>query len=198
MESLVENRSGAFLIGAHIGSFDVLRVVAREANIPVSVIMYSVNAKQINDAFQTLDPEANLRVIELDPSSRLAGLEVRKCLERGEFVAVLGDRVPSAQKSRIAFADFLGEPAAFPQGPVLLPILVQVPLILTMAIRRGPRSYDVYLEPLAGAEAVPKQRRDEAVQERVELFAARLEHYCMKDPLQWFNFYDFWGERDDV
>ena len=26
MESLVENRSGAFLIGAHIGSFDVLRV----------------------------------------------------------------------------------------------------------------------------------------------------------------------------
>jgi predicted LPLAT superfamily acyltransferase len=23
-------------------------------------------------------------------------------------------------------------------------------------------------------------------------YACRLEHFCLRAPLQWFNFYDFW------
>jgi predicted LPLAT superfamily acyltransferase len=45
---------------------------------------------------------------------------------------------------------------------------------------------------------VPAGRREEVIQERVERFAARLEHYCKLVPLQWFNFYDFWTEVGDV
>ena len=97
MESLVEERSGAFLIGAHIGNFDMLRVIAREADIPVNVLMYSRNAARINDALEQLDPDNKVRIIDLDPSSAKTAFEIRRCLARGEFVAVLGDRVlPSA------------------------------------------------------------------------------------------------------
>ena len=31
-----------------------------------------------------------------------------------------------------------------------------------------------------------------------ERFAARLEHYCKKAPFQWFNFYDFWADVENV
>ncbi len=194
MAKLVESKRGAFLVGAHIGSFDVLRVVAREADIPVNVMMYSANAERINDAFETLDPNSKVRVIDLDPTSVQAGFEVRSCLERGEFVAVLGDRMRSGVKTRVAYANFLGERAGFPQGPFLLAMVLQVPVILTIGIRTGPRAYDIYLEFLADGQRVPAGRREEVIQERVELFAERLEHYCTMAPLQWFNFYDFWAE----
>jgi predicted LPLAT superfamily acyltransferase len=198
LATLFESKSCAFLVGAHIGSSDVLRVVAREADVPVNVVMYSANAERINDAFEALDPESNLRVINFDPFSTKAGFEVRSCIERGEFVAVLGDRVRPGAKSRVAYANFLGERAAFPQGPFLLPMVIRIPVILTIAIRTGPRAYDVYFEPLADSQPVPAGRREEVIQERVERFAARLEHYCKLVPLQWFNFYDFWTEVGDV
>jgi predicted LPLAT superfamily acyltransferase len=198
METLFASKTGAFLVGAHIGSFDVLRVVAREAGIPVNVVMYVENAERINDAFETLDPECNVRVINSNPTSVKAGFEIRRCIERGEFVSVLADRVSPGVKSRIAYADFFGKRAAFPQGPFLLPMVMRIPVILTIAIRTGPRAYDIYFEPLADDQPVPRRRREEIVQERVEHFAARLEHYCKKAPLQWFNFYDFWAEVEDV
>ena len=198
LETLFASKSGAFLIGAHIGSFDVLRVVAREAGIPVNVVMYVENAERINDAFETLDPECNVRVINSDPTSVKAGFEIRSCIKRGEFVSVLADRMSPSVKSRIAYADFFGKRAAFPQGPFLLPMVMRIPVILTIAIRTGPRAYDIYFEPIADDQPVPRRRREEIVQERVEHFAARLEHYCKKAPLQWFNFYDFWAEVEDV
>ena len=29
-------------------------------------------------------------------------------------------------------------------------------------------------------------------------YAARREHFCVREPLQWFNYYDFWAEIEDV
>jgi predicted LPLAT superfamily acyltransferase len=198
LEELVDSRSGAYLVGAHIGNFDVLRLVAREAKIPVNVVMYSENAERINDAFESLDPDCNVHVINFDPGSVKAGFEVRACIERGEFVAVLGDRIPPGTKSRVAYANFLGQRAAFPQGPFLLPMVMQIPVFLAIAVNTGPRAYEVYFEPLADDRPVPARRREEVIQERIERFAARLEHYCEKAPLQWFNFYNFWTEVEDV
>ena len=197
LDGLADGESGAFLVGAHIGSFDVLRVVAREAKIPVNVVMYLANAERINDAFESLDPDCNVRVINSDPTSIKAGFEIHSCIERGEFVAVLGDRIPPGMKSRVAYADFLGDRAAFPTSPFLLSMVLRIPVIMTIAIRTGPRAYDLHFEPLADGQPVPRGRREEVVQERVERFAARLEHHCRKTPLQWFNFYDFWAEVED-
>jgi predicted LPLAT superfamily acyltransferase len=189
---------GAFLVGAHIGSFDMLRGIALDNKIPVNVIMHSANAERINRAFERLAPDANIRVITADPHSPRIGFEVNSCLSRGEFVATLADRVPTRAEARVRSANFLGHRASFPEGPFLLPMVLRVPLVLTIAIRTGPRRYDVYFEPIADGESVPKSQRDAALTERVELFASRLEHYCAEAPLQWFNFYDFWGEVDSA
>ena len=31
----------------------------------------------------------------------------------------------------------------------------------------------------------------------VDAFAARLEQHALREPLQWFNFYDFWADVDE-
>jgi predicted LPLAT superfamily acyltransferase len=137
-------------------------------------------------------------VIEVDPTSVRSAFEVRRCVERGEFVAVLGDRLAPGGRTRVAEASFFGEPAPFPMGPFLLPMLLRLPTVLALALKTGPRSYEIFLETLAEGDAVPVPERAKVLRERVEAFASRLEHHCGRAPLQWFNFYDFWARPSDA
>jgi predicted LPLAT superfamily acyltransferase len=194
MQSLVDERRGAFLIGAHLGSFDILRVIAREANIPVNVLMYTGNAEKVNAAFEALDPECNVRVIDIDPTSTRAAFEIRSCVSRGEFVAILGDRAPlGSRRARVSRVNFLGRRAAFPQGPFLISAALRLPVILTVALKTAPNCYDVFLETLSTGEPVAARDRERVIRDQIQLYASRLEEFCQRAPLQWFNFYDFWA-----
>jgi predicted LPLAT superfamily acyltransferase len=197
MQPLIDERRGAFLVGAHLGSFDILRLIAREANIPVNVIMYTGNAEKVNAAFEALDPECNVRVIDIDPTSTRAAFEIRSCVSRGEFVAILGDRAPlGGRAARVTHANFLGRRAAFSKGPFLVSMALRLPVILTIALKTAPHSYDIFLETLSTGEPVGVRDRERVVQHQVERFASRLEAYCQRAPYQWFNFYDFWAAAE--
>jgi predicted LPLAT superfamily acyltransferase len=190
----VRSDRGAILLGAHLGSFDVLRVLATAHDIVVNVVMFTGNAQQINAVFKRLDPESDLRVIEVDPNSVRSAFEVKKCLDRGEFVAILGDRVGLGSRDRVGAANFLGAPAAFPESPFLMAVILRAPVLFTVALRTGPGRYHVIAEPFWEGEAVPRAERAQAVQDCVDRFANRLERYCALEPQQWFNFYDFWKD----
>lgn len=196
MRELIERKQGAMLVGAHLGSFDVLRLIARKYGIQVNVIMYTGNAELINRAFEELDPSARVRLIELDPHAFSTALEIRKCVNRGEFVAMLGDRVhPSGAERRQMRLDFLGQPASFAQGPFLMAAILGIPLIMSIALRRGFRQYDGYLTSISEGGQIPRSRRQEVIRGWLTEYVELLEGYCMKAPLQWFNFYDFWGRE---
>ena len=102
MQSQLDRGKGAMLVGAHLGNFDVLRLIAREAKIPVNVLMYTDNAQRINDAFQKLDSKSKVRVINVGPDAARMAFEIRECVKRGEFVAVLSDRVGPNMKKRVS------------------------------------------------------------------------------------------------
>ena len=40
---------------------------------------------------------------------------------------------------------------------------------------------------------MPRKERDRVLTDLVAQYAARLEYYCRRAPLQWFNFYQFWN-----
>lgn len=190
----VESGRGAILLGAHLGSFDALRVLAEEHDIVVNVVMFTANAEQIESVFRQLDPKMDLRIIQIDPSSVGSAFQVRACLDRGEFVAILADRVGLGGRQRVSWAPFLGEPAPFSQSPFLLAVLLRAPALFTLALRTDHDRYEVVAEPFYDGAFVPRSDRAKVVQQCAERFAARLEHYCAEAPFQWYNFYDFWGE----
>ncbi|MFT5658522.1 MAG: putative LPLAT superfamily acyltransferase, partial [Gammaproteobacteria bacterium] len=41
----------------------------------------------------------------------------------------------------------------------------------------------------------PRKQRDQIINETVQSYAHRLEYYCQKAPLQWFNFFPYWGKE---
>jgi predicted LPLAT superfamily acyltransferase len=44
---------------------------------------------------------------------------------------------------------------------------------------------------------LPRREREQAIAHHAARYAARLEYFCRKAPLQWFNFFDFW-QRPEV
>ena len=195
LRGLIDAGRGALLLGAHLGSFDVLRQLAGQRGVPLSVLMYTRHAARINAVLRQLSPDAALRVIELDPHSFEALLEVRRCIERGEFVAIHADRAAPGGRGRSVVAPFLGDPAPFPEGPFQLASVLGCPIVLLLGMRSGERRFSAYAEVLSDGEVVPRPQRAARTQDLAERYAERLDHHCRAFPLQWFNFFDFWEEE---
>ena len=45
---------------------------------------------------------------------------------------------------------------------------------------------------------LPRGERQAALEQAVARYAARLEHFALLSPLDWFNFFDFWRLPDDT
>jgi predicted LPLAT superfamily acyltransferase len=193
-DRLAESKRGAIVLGAHLGSFDVMRMLAVRHRTVVNVLMFTVNAQRINQIFRELSPEVETHVIHVDPGSVESVFEVRRCLARGEHVAILGDRIEPGDRQRSSRVAFLGGEVELPQAPFLLASLLGCPVLFVVALRRGPQRYQVFTEQLAERIELPRAGRYAALGELLTTYAARLEHHCLQAPYEWFNFYDYWGE----
>jgi predicted LPLAT superfamily acyltransferase len=184
------------LLGAHLGSFDALRALSIAEGLKIHVIMHRDHAEKINAVLNAIHPYANLRVIELKPDDMEKILALKASVDRGEMIAILGDRIPPHAKRRVTWLPFLGEKAPFPQHAWLLASLLECPVYLTIGLRSGPRQYRVFVEPLVEHVEFPRPEREERLQCLITPYVRRLEELCCAYPYQWFNFYAFWSLPD--
>jgi predicted LPLAT superfamily acyltransferase len=189
---LARSGRGGILVGAHLGSFDLLRLVAAQHEVRVNVLMFTAHADRINAFFERLDPRSRLRVLPIDPSSASTALSVRHCVERGEFVGILADRLPPGGGGRAATVPFLGRPAAFPTTAFEIAALLGCPLLFVLCTRLGDARYQAIAEVLHEGGRAPRAERPALARALLERYVARLGAWCLRAPYQWFNFYDFW------
>jgi predicted LPLAT superfamily acyltransferase len=90
----------------------------------------------------------------------------------------------------------LGGPVELPQAPFLLAHLLGCSVFLMLALRVTDDRYEVFTEKLADPVELARGERDKRIGELVTAYAERLEHYCLKAPHQWFNFFDYWGDAN--
>lgn len=55
----------------------------------------------------------------------------------------------------------------------------------------------IYFDYFSAVLKFPGKNREQAITQTIQLYAERLQHYCLQEPLQWFNFFDFWRVADD-
>lgn len=190
MVKLNEERCGAMLIGAHMGSFEVMRVDAADFDMPINIVGHFENARMINATLQSIDPDISARVIHIGDDPVGFAMGVRQKLEDGEMVAILADRVGLNEK--YVKVDFMGKPAYFPTGPFLLASIFKCPVYLVFGLYFEPNRYETYAEPFAERLVLPRKNRQQALEEVVQRYADRVADYARKAPDNWFNFYDFW------
>lgn len=182
---------GAVLLGAHLGSYEAMRAGGDADDITIRILGYFANAKMINSLLAELNPKQAAQVIHVgdDPVGVVA--RVQESIDRGEFIAVLGDR--TGLNDRATVATFFGSPANFATGPFLLASILRCPVYLVFGIYRGPNRYELHCERFAERLEIPRRDRERGLREWVQRYAARVEEHARNAPLNWFNFFDFWA-----
>jgi predicted LPLAT superfamily acyltransferase len=190
LERQIGTGRGAVLLGAHLGSYEVMRHRGDAEGSRIQILGYFENARMINALLERLNPRRSERVIHLghDPIGVMA--RVRARLEDGELIAVLGDRV--GLNDRVVRARFLGGEAPFAAGPFVMAALLACPVYLVFGLYREPNRYDIHCEPFAERIELPRRGREQALELWAQRFADRLEAYSRRAPDNWFNFFDFW------
>ncbi|MFO1026862.1 MAG: acyltransferase [Acetobacteraceae bacterium] len=182
-------RGGCVLMGAHFGSFDVLRVVGRQAPVPVRPLMYRQHGGGLTALLEALDPALAAAIIDIGQPDTM--LRVQEAVAQGEMIGILADRSPG--DTRQVTVPFLGSPAAFPAGPWILASVLEVPVVIFYGVRTGSRRYLVRFEAFSDRLVLNRGTREDDLRAAVGRYAASLEGMCRSWPYNWFNFYQFWS-----
>lgn len=189
LRGLLAAGKGLFLMGAHLGSFEVIRAIGRrDTDLSVAMVMHQDNAQKINAMLAAVNPEAVQDIIGLGHVDSM--LKVKEHLDQGGAVGVLADRTPG--NDTLYPVQILGTEANLPGGPFRMAALLRRPVVFMTGLYLGGNRYAVHFDPLADFSAVARDQRDAALEAAIARYAALLDHYCRKAPYNWFNFFDFW------
>jgi predicted LPLAT superfamily acyltransferase len=186
----VDAGAGCFLIGAHLGSFEAIRALGRQARgLDVSMVLYEENGRKLNAVLEAIDPRLPLDIIRLGRVDSM--LRVESALSAGAAVGMLADRTITGEDT--VACSFFGEPARIPVGPFRLAAMLKRPIVLMFGLYRGGNRYDIHFEHLADMRGLDRVNRAAAIDAAMRRYVERLEHYCRAAPYNWFNFYDYWA-----
>ncbi len=182
---------GVLLLGAHVGSFEVLRVLASERpDVKVCALLDTQKTPAMTRILHSLNPAVAKNVIDASRPGTEIVLALGEALSEGALVTLLADR--AREREQTVVVDFMGSPAPFPVAPFLIGSVLKVPLVMCIGMYRGGNRYDLYFEALADELLLPRAERKTALRAFVQRYASRLEHYVRQDPYNWFNWHDFW------
>jgi hypothetical protein len=189
LHASLERQPGALLIGAHLGSFEVLRAVARgRAGLKVAILMYEENARKINATLEAINPAASADIIALGRTDSM--LQARDRLDQGYLVGMLADR--GLGDDATVDCEFLGEMAPFPVGPWRMAAMLRRPVFFMTGLYLGGNRYQLHFEPLADFSTASRADLGTATSAAQRRYVDRLAHFCRLAPYNWFNFFDFW------
>ncbi len=190
--NMMDNNRGLVLITAHLGNIEMCRALAEKNHLlKINVLVFTHHSPSFNRLLKSVNKNENVNLLQLTEITPNTIEFLENKINAGELIIIAGDRTSANSPDRICRVNFLGEDASFPQGPFILASLLKCPVALLFCIKFNGQ-HEIQLEPFADPLELPRNKRKQRIQETVEDFASRLEHYCKAAPNQWFNFFDFW------
>ena len=187
----LDRGQGVLLFGSHLGSFEVLRVLARQrSDYVIRVVLDKAHNPAMQQLLDALNPELARGIIDAGQGGPALMLEIQQAVQSGALVALLVDRAQPGGET--VEAPFFGRDARFPVAPWLIATVLKVPVALAFGLYRGGNRYDLVFEAFSDGLEIPRAQRRTATAALIRRYAARLEHHARTAPYNWFNFYDFW------
>ncbi|HEV2700804.1 MAG TPA: hypothetical protein VGV09_04180 [Steroidobacteraceae bacterium] len=192
MRLMAQSPHGVLLIGSHLGNLELCRALATlNHRVRLNVLVHTRHSKSFNQVLR-MAGATQVELIQVTELSAATALMLKSRIDQGEWVVIAGDRVP-VHGGRTVDVRLLGATARVPVGPYVLASVLECPVHLLFCLRR-PAGYQVYFEPFCTQVCWQRAQRDAIIADLAQRFAARLEHYLLMEPLQWFNFYPFWRD----
>ncbi|VGM95867.1 lipid A biosynthesis lauroyl acyltransferase [uncultured Avibacterium sp.] len=188
---------GQILLCSHFGNIEICRALVDSGHHPnfvLNVLVHSHHAEAFNEALEKAGAKA-LPVIQVTDLDTQKMFELHQRIERGEWIAIAADRIP-VRGDKTQKVNFLGKPADFPQGVWLLSALLKAPLNTVFCVKSQGR-YQLKLRRFSPAISGRGEVRQQHIRQAMQQYADVLAQACREQPLQWFNFYDFWNDNKE-
>ncbi|SUB07706.1 glycosyltransferase family 2 protein [Pantoea agglomerans] len=191
---------GKLILASHLGDIEACRAMAQQVSgLVINALVFTDNARRFRAVLETIAPQAGVNLMPVSDIGPETAILLQQKLDAGEWVAIVGDRTAvnpqRGGERRVIWSDFLGRAAPFPQGPFVLAAALHCPVLLMFALQQQGK-LRIHCEPFADPLLLPRAQRQQALQQAVDRYAARLAHYALLAPLDWFNFFDFWTLPD--
>jgi predicted LPLAT superfamily acyltransferase len=188
-------RHGVLVFGAHVGSFDALRVLAElRTDIKTRVVLDIEHSATMMTILRALNPAMAASIINARQDGASTALAIKEALDETALVTLLVDRARPG--NAVVSTEFLGHAAPFPASPWLLAAALKVPVVLCFGLYGGGNRYDLHFELFADKLVIDRANRSSALSAIVQRYADRLAHHARLAPYNWFNFYDFWHDQE--
>jgi predicted LPLAT superfamily acyltransferase len=191
--NIKNQKKGCLLISAHMGNWEIAgQLLNTYDNLKFNMLVYDNEAEQMKKYMDSILKEKRINLIGIRDNDISYLVELHKAFGKQEWLVMHGDRFregsPTIEKI------FLGRKAKFPAGPFILAAKFGVPVLFSFCFKENNKVYQLYAKP--GIQ-LAKSRSEDEIQASIKLlsdnYVQTLEEMVKKYPLQWFNFYDFWG-----
>ena len=183
---------GVLLLGSHLGNLEVCRIIADfDKTIRTNVLVHTKHAQRFSHLLNRNGGHFHLNLIQVTEITAATAQLLSDKIEAGELIIMAADRTPVGNNRRVSRVSFMGAPAEFPQGPFILAALLKCPVYTLFCLRQN-NKHVIYFDHFSEQVTIPRQAREQALHELIQRYAERLQFYCLKEPLQWFNFFNFW------
>ena len=196
-DEIANSGKGAIFIGSHLGNLELSRAIGQNRKgLVINAVVFNKHALNFQEVLNRSNPDTMLNLIHVESVGSDTAILLKQKVDQGEVVIIVGDRTSVNSIGRVEYVDFLGHSAPFSQGPFVLAGILDCPVYLIFCIKHQDR-YHVYLESFRKTMKLPRKNRREELKLIIQEYANRLAYYAQKEPLQWFNFFDFWRKDDE-
>ena len=190
-KNIASNKGGIILV-SHIGNMEFCRAVSGiDHQKRFHILMHTKNSKRYNQMLKFFNPDIKINMIEVTEVGAETIIFLKDRVEAGDFVVIAADRFPVTGNKRVSYVPFLGEDAAFSQGPYILASLLECPVYAAAAIKEN-KQYSVSVDLFSERIKLDRKNRTAQLQTYAKQYAQYLEKLALKYPYQWYNFFDFW------
>ena len=178
---------GVFILCSHLGNIELLRAMAakRKEKIVVNGFIEAERTQEFNAFIARMNPDAVLNLIPIKDIGIETASLIKTKLEEGEVVVMAADRESAMNEKSSALLPFLGGKAFFPKGAFRFLKVMKCDFCFVFICQNETGKYDVHID----YHDAEKARNPDEVMKKYVLC---LEHFVLKYPYQWYNFYNFW------
>lgn len=192
-EELQAREGGAIVLTAHMGSYDLgAQLFAEIARRPLMMVRAPEADPDTRRYEEELHERTVTQALRIDFSTRASALalDLLHALQRGEIIAIQGDRVTPGISSLPG--TFFGKRMLFPAGPFALAMTARVPVYPLFIVRQGRRRYRLVVgKPFE----VPRlHNRAESFERAMVEWTRELESVVSRSWFQWFAFQPYADE----
>jgi len=184
---------GLVIVSAHMGNWELAahtlassRPLVRQ--VPINLVWFRNESGKQEEQLRRVSGDQPYNIIDSrDPMQ--ASIDMIAALKRGEIVAIHGDRYTG----NAIDVPFFGSEAPFPAGPYVVAANTGSPVLWVFANRLSHCRYSLRVAGPRVLQYRSRKTRSEDLYSWTAEYARELEKRLREFPLQWHNFYPFWG-----